>query len=385
MRTPEGAPHTLEIELLGRPLRLTTRPGLPGWRGVEQARRLLIQGMEVDPEDHVLELACGYGLCGLVAALLATRGQATLADDDLLAIECTQANLRQNQAANASTLLTADYAEIDSAAYDVVLLHAPAHRGNALVHQLIAVAQRALRPGGRFYLAGGMREGFPTFQRQVEAFFRTVEVVVRGGGYRVLRAIKGEGEERAGPSPEPAEFTATLRGHTFRFRSRPGVFSHGQVDPASRLLLEVAEVGPADQVLDLGCGYGLLGIVAARLAPQGQAVLVDRSLLAVELARENVRLNGLENAAVLAGDGVAPVAGRSFDLVLCNPPFHAGRPADRRVGERLVAQGAAVLHPGGRLYVVCSEFLPYERVLRERLEQVAEVARRGGFKVLQGE
>ncbi len=381
----------LEIEVLGRSLRLQTRPGLPGWRGVEPASRLLIEAMEITPEQHVLELACGYGVCGLMAALLAEQGQVTLADDDVLAVECAQANLRRNAVTNATVQLTADYDDLPAGAYDVVLLHAPAYRGNALVRHLIDVAHRALRPGGRFYLAGSKSEGLATFQRQVEALFGPAEVVMRGGGQRVLLAVKedrGRGREGEGEGgrtwSDVVEVEVTLRGHGFRFRSRPGVFAHGKVDAASRLLLEVAEIRPDDNILDLGCGYGLLGIVAARLAPQGHVVLLDRSLMAVELARDNARLNGIENAEVLAGDGIGPIRSRLFDLILCNPSFHAGRPADRVVGEQLIREGATALQPGGRFYVVCSEFLPYERVMGEALPQVTEVARHGGFKVLLG-
>lgn len=376
--------RSFQLEVLDHTLHLETRPGLPGWRKPERGRLLLLETMEIDPTDKVLELACSYGACGLVAALLAEQNQVTLADDDAMSIECVRANMRRNQIENASVLLTADYGDLPAGAYDVVLLHAPAYRGNALVRYLIQVAQRSLRPGGRFYLSGGKKEGLDTFRREVATLFDTVEVVARGGGKQVLLAVKGD-RDREERLLAAAEFEVSLRGHHFRFRSRPGVFAHGKVDAASRLLLEVVEIGPAAEILDLGCGYGLLGIVAAKLAPQGRVVLVDRSMPAVESARENLELNGVTNAETMVGDGVEPVRGRRFDLVLCNPPFHAGRPADRAIGEKLIREGASVLDPGGRLYVVCSEFLPYERVMEQALGPVVEVTRQGGFKVLLAE
>lgn len=370
--------------LLGRPLELAVQPGLPGSRGVEPGRRLLVEAIEIHPGEHVLELACGYGLAGIAAALLAPEAHVTLLDDDVAAVACTRENVRRNRLANATVELSSGYTDLPAGTYDVVLLHAPAYRGNAFVRHLIAVAHTALRPGGRFYLAGGMREGLPTFRREVERLFGAVEEASRSAGYRVLLACKGANTATSPPDLETATFSVAFGGTTFTFVSRPGVFSHGEVDPASRLLLEVASVHPGDRILDLGCGYGILGIVAAQQAPEGYAVMVDRNLLAVELARENARLNAVTNVEVLLSDGVEAVADRRFDLVLCNPPFHAGRPADRLAGEVLLVQGASVLAPGGRFYVVANEFLPYERVLRDALGEVEEVARRDGFKVLLG-
>ncbi len=375
----------IKVEVLGRELTLDTRPGLPAWRGVDPARRLLIETMEIGPHDRVLDMACGYGVLGIVAALLAPEGQVTLADEDTVAIECAQINLRQNKIPNAMAVLTSTYVDLPADSFDVVLLHAPSYRGNAVVAQLIASAHRLLKTGGRFYLAGAPREGMPTFQKYLENEFGTVQVAARGGGKRVLLATKQEEAAGEAEPSGPVEFVATLCGQALRFRSQPGVFSHGRVDPASRFLLDVAEVRRGDEILDLGCGYGVLGITAATLAPEGRAVLVDRSLVAVGLAKENIQINHLANAEALAGDGVEPVQGREFSLILCNPPFHAGREAGREVGEELIRDGMTVLAPGGRFYVVCNEFLPYERVMKEGLERVVEVEKREGYKVILGE
>jgi 16S rRNA (guanine1207-N2)-methyltransferase len=103
---------------------------------------------------------------------------------------------------------------------------------------------------------------------------------------------------------------AHLRGRRWEFLTDRGVFARGGVDRGTRLLAETMRIEPTDHVLDLGCGYGPLGLVAAALAPAGQAVLVDINARAVELARENARRHGLDNVEVLQGDMCAPVAGR---------------------------------------------------------------------------
>ncbi|MBI4280418.1 MAG: methyltransferase, partial [Armatimonadetes bacterium] len=80
------------------------------------------------------------------------------------------------------------------------------------------------------------------------------------------------------------EVQAWLRGREFRFATDRGVFARGGVDRGTRLLIEAMEVGPGDDVLDLGCGYGPVGLVAAALAERGRAWLVDINERAAALA-----------------------------------------------------------------------------------------------------
>src|SRR2546425_5533532 len=123
----------------------------------------------------------------------------------------------------------------------------------------------------------------------------------------------------------PKQIRVRLRGREWTFLSDRGVFARGGVDAGTRLLVETMRIAPADHILDIGCGYGPVGLVAASLAPDGQAVLVDVNERAVMLAAQNARLNGLPNVEVLQGDGCGPVAGRFFAAAVTNPPIRAGK------------------------------------------------------------
>lgn len=179
---------------------------------------------------------------------------------------------------------------------------------------------------------------------------------------------------------EEAEFTAVLRGMEFRFRTDRAVFSRERVDPGTRLLVEAMRIGPADTVLDLGCGYGVLGIVAARLAPQGRVYMVDMNERAARLAEANAERNGVRNAEVRVGDGTGPVAGIHFDVILMNPPVRAGKAAVHR----LVAEAGAALKPGGSLWVVIGnkQGAPsLKRHLGAVFRELEDVDRKGGYHV----
>src|SRR3989441_11443899 len=123
----------------------------------------------------------------------------------------------------------------------------------------------------------------------------------------------------------PKQIRARRRGGEWTFLSDRGVFARGGVDAGTRVVVETMRIAPADHLLDIGCGYGPVGLVAAWRAPDGQAVLVDVNERAVMLAAQNARLNGLVNVEGLQGVGWGPVAGRFFGAAVTNPPLRAGQ------------------------------------------------------------
>lgn len=148
---------------------------------------------------------------------------------------------------------------------------------------------------------------------------------------------------------ENIEFEASLRGHTFRFRSTWGLFSPREIDAGTRLLIDRLELNPTDDCLDIGCGYGAIGLALARLAPEGRTLLVDKDFVAVEYAQANASANGLHNIDVLLSNGFAQIPpDREFDLIATNLPAKIGN----ELTTLLVADAWARLRPGGSLYLV---------------------------------
>ncbi len=143
-------------------------------------------------------------------------------------------------------------------------------------------------------------------------------------------------------------FTETLRGFDFTFHSRWGLFSPRSVDEGTKLLLRHIEVAGDDDCLDLGCGYGAIGLTLARLAPGGRTTMVDKDFVAVEYAQKNAALNGVERCETLLSDGFEQLEERRFAVVASNLPAKAGNEAYHI----LFAGALDHLHEGGRLYVV---------------------------------
>ena len=189
------------------------------------------------------------------------------------------------------------------------------------------------------------------------------------------------------PAPPVEGRGRTIRfedgGREFRFQTAAGVFSRGGVDRGTRLLLEAVDPGDATTILDLGSGYGALGIVMAARAPHARVTLVDINPRAAALAAANIRGNGLTNAEAHTGDGCAPVGDARFDLILLNPPIRAGR----AVVLRLLGEAHAHLAPGGRFYLVARTSQGARTIARcmgEVFGRVRETERGGGFRVYEG-
>jgi len=143
-------------------------------------------------------------------------------------------------------------------------------------------------------------------------------------------------------------FTEQLRGHDLTFHTRWGLFSPREIDAGTHLLLDHIEVESSADCLDLGCGYGPIGLTLARLAPRGQTLLVDRDFLAVEYARKNAEVNGIRNAEATLSNGFEQLGDRQFDVVASNLPAKAGNEALFLLFE----DARTHLRPGGRFYVV---------------------------------
>jgi 16S rRNA (guanine1207-N2)-methyltransferase len=144
-------------------------------------------------------------------------------------------------------------------------------------------------------------------------------------------------------------FTANLAGHPLVLHSTWGLFSPKAIDEGTALLVSQLKIRPDATALDLGCGYGPLGLAIAKLAPQGTVDMVDKDFIAVDYANRNAELNHLPNATAYLSNGFDQVpADRKFDVIVSNLPAKIG-------GELLsilLHDAHDRLNPGGQLYVV---------------------------------
>jgi 16S rRNA (guanine1207-N2)-methyltransferase len=180
----------------------------------------------------------------------------------------------------------------------------------------------------------------------------------------------------------PEEHRFLYRGEMLTIETDRGLFASHGLDPGTALLIETLEGISADRILDLGCGWGAIGLAAAKTLPSAHVVLTDVNQRAVRLARKNLDRNGVRNSEVKLGSLFDPLPNESFDLILSHPPFHAGR----ETVLELLGKAPEHLTPEGHLRIVgkgSQGIRFYQTWLAEHWGSGVDVlARGGGYRVL---
>jgi 16S rRNA (guanine1207-N2)-methyltransferase len=178
-------------------------------------------------------------------------------------------------------------------------------------------------------------------------------------------------------------FPVSAAGRSLSVVSLPGVFSHGRLDEGTALLLDHLPGGITGDVLDFGCGAGVIGAVIKAVNPECRVTLADSNAFALAATSRSFERNALTAKCILPTDGLKNVAD-SFDLIVSNPPFHQGVATNYDVASSFLATSHEHLRPGGTLLIVANRFLPYEHLMAKALGSSVVLAENNKYKVLKG-
>lgn len=184
----------------------------------------------------------------------------------------------------------------------------------------------------------------------------------------------------------PQDFTLqeNLRGHELSFSTTYGLFSYKKIDDGTKLLINSIEFKDGDTILDLGCGYGPIGVALTKDNPKGKVYMVDRDFIAVEYAKKNCQHNHLSNCEVLLSNGFSHLKGLKFDVIASNLPSHFSND----MLEWILRDAKNHLKSGGKLHVVTVSklgkfikrefeniFGNYEKVARDRMYTISSATK----------
>jgi 16S rRNA (guanine1207-N2)-methyltransferase len=256
--------------------------------------------------------------------------------------------------------------------YQTVLYAPPARGDRELKIDMVEQAFHILRPRGNLIVLTPY---------EADSFFPALMKKIFG---KVHAPAAGENtvlwSQRNGDRPRRRhEMTFQVRGRErrpLRFLSRPGTFSYGRFDHGARALVECAVVRDGDRILDLGCGCGTNGIMAADLAGLGcHVTFVDSNVRALALAEHNAGANGLSDFTAVATFRVEgeELRAQGFGVVLANPPYFAYS----AIARLFVQRSSVLLRPGGRFYLVTKQPKEIAPMVVEHFGQADAVMRRG--------
>ena len=328
----------------------------------------------------LLEQAAQPGLAGAAilvvndehGALCTALQPRALWTDSWLAAEAAKRNLRDNGRDPVQVLWSTQMPP----AADVVLMRIPKSRPY-FEYQLASLA--AVLPEGAPLLAAGMDKHLSP--HTVATLERLYGPCQRYPGRQKARLFAATRRTGSAPQVRPF-FEYRIPSLPVPLKAHSNVFSHDRLDSGTRLLLSVLkQQSRASRAVDLACGNGIVGLHLLHWDMAESVLFCDESAMAIDSVRTNLPAQWHSKADLHHGDGLQG-RGTCADLVVLNPPFHAGHVVDEYSGRRLIRQAHDALLPQGRLMLVFNSHLKYRTLLRRQFDQTVELARDDKFSVV---
>jgi len=261
--------------------------------------------------------------------------------------------------------------------YDAVIIFVP--KSKKELDLVLAYLTPMLMKGASIYLVGEKKSGIESAAKRLNSL---------GSNNSKLDSAKHCQLWQVSLEEDVSEFCLTSWIETFKVQvndisvelvSIPGVFSFGQLDTGTELLLQNMFARLDGRVLDFGCGSGVVGIYTKLLNPSIQLEMVDINILAIECAKRSCELNRIE-AKVYPSDGWKDVKGR-VNGVVSNPPFHSGVATEYRTTEGFIRGAKDKMSKHAPFLLVANSFLKYAQIIEATFERCDILAENTKFKV----
>ena len=294
----------------------------------------------------------------LAVALSAFHPQAL--SDSYLSQQATRLNLLENNLPEHSVCLLNSLESLEGV-FDRVLIKAP--KTLALLEDQLIRLRPHLTPTTQVIVAGMIKTLPASVWKLLE---RLVGPTTTSLAKKKARLIFASVDTALITPPNPYPVSYRLENTDYLISNHANVFSRDSLDIGTRFFLQHLPVRQdVCEVIDLGCGNGLVGLIAAERCPKATVCFVDESFMAVASARDNFQrvFGELRQATFCVGDGLMDVKSESVDLILCNPPFHQQHTVGDQIAVSLFKQSHRVLRKGGELWVIGNRHLDYHTTL----------------------
>jgi len=341
-----------ELTLFRRPFR--PRETLQAWDAADDYLLAHLAELDLPSETRILIVNDSFG--SLSTALAAY--ECHLWADSAISQLCATENAARNNKA-APTFIPATIAPTGK--FDLILYRLP--KARSLLNYQLQILAPLCSTGAQFIGAAMARH---IDQNIVAAFASTIAIAKPSLARKKARLIFLEGDFITAPNKADSK-TLDLTEVNLQIINRANVFSRDKLDQGSRMVIaSLNTLDPPQHLADLGCGNGLLGIVAARQWPTAQVHFFDDSFLAIDSAKQNVSGNlGETNAKFSASDCLYGYTGDPFDLILCNPPFHQDHHVGDQIARQMFRDSFHHLANNGVFCVVGNRHLGYHVLLKK--------------------
>lgn len=346
---------------------------LQAWDAADEYLINHSETLELCKERPILVLNDSFGA---LATWFATKAPVVSVTDSYIARQASLANLEQNQQAGVTF---SDCLSPLPENAQLVLFKLP--KNNRLLIWQLQQLCHALPKDCVVVAAAKAKDIHSSTLKLFEQYLGQTTTSLAVKKARLVFCQPDTSLQQAMPTPKQWDVPE----HDLKISNHANVFSSDSLDIGARLLLQYVPQDPAlKQVIDLGCGNGVIGIKAAKLNPQAQVTSVDESYMAAQSCRDNVILNGLPESqfTVQVNNCLDGFEAGSADLVLCNPPFHQINTITDHIAWQMFTDAKRVLRSGQRLIVIGNRQLGYKAKLKRLFNQVELLGQNNKFVVL---
>ena len=365
MITPTG-----ELHLQRFPVRHNET--LQAW---DNADWLLLEELSATPlsqqrilvvNDPFAGLICGLQQCGVAAERL------TLWSDSYLSQLAMEHNCGLNGLPQAEFV---DAVHTPTGAFDLVIMRLP--KSNSLLRDQVARLLPHLAAGAKVIIPVMVKHLDKSLYELLERLLGPLTTSLARKKARLVFAQPQGAAEEVMPSTNSWQY------QDYTLQHYSGVYGRKRLDEGSQFLLQNWPQGEFQQVVDLGCGNGILSLQAAHTWPSAIVTGVDESYMAVASASLNAAANGVvQQCQFQVGNCLADLADNSADLVLCNPPFHQQKVVGDHIAMAMFKDAARVLQAQGELWVVGNRHLGYHAKLKRWFKRIEQQGKHSKFVVL---
>lgn len=327
----------------------------------------------LNSDSRVLVLNDGFG--ALACALSAYS--ITAISDSWLSQQATRLNCQANQQ-DQSGLVLLDSLSLPSVQFDCVLIKVP--KTLALLEYQLLTLKHCLQPATVIIAAGMVKNLTPNVWKLFEKYWGPTQTSLAVKKARLIRVTPDFSLVQS-KMPYPSLFSYADFG--WQISNHANVFSRESLDIGTRFLLQHLPEQSGPDIIDLGCGNGIVGMAMANRFPAARLQFIDESFMALDSARENYRqLGSVVNPAVFrTGDCLTGIPPESADCIICNPPFHQQQTLGDHIAWQMFKQAYKVLRSGGELRVIGNRHLNYHVSLKKLFGHCQQIASNAKFVI----
>lgn len=376
------------LEIADKKLKLERFPKLPqetlqAWDAGDEFIINHLCEENLAPGKNILILNDNFGA---LSAWFSFDHQVWMQTDSFISHKASLKNLQRNQCPKINLLTSLEDIPQD---IDLVLMQLP-KSNRMLCHQLTCL-RHSLPKGTPLIAVNKAKDIHSSTLKLVEEYFGKPKTSLAVKKHRLVFANSAEPE--ASFKDQATETKWSVDDYNMQLTNLANVYSGEKLDLGGRFMLEQIPSDPSVQeIIDLGCGNGVLSIHAARQNPQANLTCVDESFMAVESAKQNLHQNlnkthskeKLAQFQFIANNALDGFAKQSADLILCNPPFHQGNTITDHIAWQMFSDAKKCLKDNGKLLVVGNKHLKYDQKLKRLFgKQVSLIAQNNKFVIFE--